>query len=164
MDGQNPKGVPKATLRELLAFARPQRATLVLVCVMGILNTLAALAQPLEVSSRLEAITAGWTVWGPVLLLVALFAADAGLSGLQGYLLGRSGEGIVLDLRSRLAGHPLRLPVATHDGHRSGHLLSRVSIDTTLLRAALTSRPWWTRTGSWSSTKEGSRASGPTKN
>jgi ATP-binding cassette subfamily B protein/ATP-binding cassette subfamily C protein len=139
VDGQNPKGVPKATLRELLAFARPQRATLVLVGVMGILGTLAALAQPLAVSSVLGAITAGRTVWGPVLLLVALFAADAGLSGLQGYLLGRSGEGIVLDLRSRLAGHLLRLPVATHDGHRSGDLLSRVSTDTTLLRAALTS-------------------------
>jgi ABC-type multidrug transport system fused ATPase/permease subunit len=102
------------------------------------LGTLAALAQPLAVSSVLGAITAGRTVWGPVLLLVALFATDAGLSGLQGYLLGRSGEGIVLDLRSRLAGHLLRLPVATHDGHRSGDLLSRVSTDTTLLRAALT--------------------------
>ena len=65
MDGRNPKGVPKATLRELLAFARPQRATLVLVCVMGIFGTLAALAQPLAVSSVLGAITAGRTVWGP---------------------------------------------------------------------------------------------------
>jgi ABC-type multidrug transport system fused ATPase/permease subunit len=74
-----------------------------------------------------------------VLLLVVLFAADAGLSGLQGNLLGKSGEGIVLDLRSRLAGYLLRLPVATHDGHRFGDLLSRVSPDTTLLRAALTS-------------------------
>ena len=51
MDGENPKGLPKATLRELLAFAGPQRATLVLVGVMGILGTLAALAQPLAVSS-----------------------------------------------------------------------------------------------------------------
>jgi len=58
VDGRNPKGVPKATLRELLAFARPQRATLVLVCAMGIFGTLAALAQPLAVSSVLGAITA----------------------------------------------------------------------------------------------------------
>lgn len=132
-------GAPKATFRELLAFAGPQRATLAVVCALGIFGTLAALAQPLAVSSVLGAITGGRSVWGPVVLLVLLFAAAAGLSGLQGYLLGRSGEGIVLDLRRRLAGHLLRLPVAAHDAHRSGDLISRVGTDTTLLRTALTS-------------------------
>lgn len=133
------KGEPRATLRELLAFAWPRRGTLAAAGVLGILGTLAALAQPLAVSSVIGAITDGRQIWGAVALVVSLFVVDGGLSALQGYLLGRTGEGIVFDLRRTLAGHLLRLPVATHDNHRSGDLISRVSTDTTLLRTALTS-------------------------
>jgi len=38
--------VPKATFRELLAFAAPHRAAIVVALALGILGSLAALAQP----------------------------------------------------------------------------------------------------------------------
>ena len=76
---------------------------------------------------------------GPIGLLVVLFMADAALSGTQRYLLARSGERVVFDLRRHLTSRLLRLPVAAHDRYRAGDLISRVSTDTTLLRTALTS-------------------------
>ncbi len=106
---------------------------------LGIGATVAQLAQPLTVGAVIDAIQDGRSVWRPVLLLVVLFAADAGLSGFQGYLLGRTGEGIVLDLRRTLIGRLIRLPVYVHDRFRTGDLLSRVTADTVLLRTALTS-------------------------
>lgn len=126
-------------LWRLRGFIRPRLAVLALALALAIAATVAQLVQPLMVSRIINAVTNESPVLDPVLLLVALFAADAGFSTLQGYLLGRTGEGIVLDLRRTLVGHLLRLPVPTHDRLRTGDLLSRVTTDTTLLRDALTS-------------------------
>lgn len=60
------------------------------------------------------------------------------LEGLQHYLLQRMGEAIVLGTRSRLIAKLMRLPIAEFDARRTGDLVSRVSSDTTMLRAVLT--------------------------
>jgi ATP-binding cassette subfamily B protein/ATP-binding cassette subfamily C protein len=129
---------PKASIRELLRFARPQSVVISVALALGVLGTLASLAQPLAVSSVLDAITGGRSVRGLVVVLVLLFVADAMLSGLQSYLLGRTSEWVVFDLRRTLVGHLLRLPVPKHDRLRVGDLLSRVNTDATLLGTALT--------------------------
>ena len=121
-----------------MAFTKPQRAALGVALALSIFATLAALAQPLVTGYVIDAVTNGRPVWGLVAALVALFIVGAVLSGVQGYVLGKSGEAIVLGLRRNLVGHLLRLPVRTHDRHRVGDLLSRVGSDTTLLRTALT--------------------------
>jgi len=126
-----------ATLRDLLRFARPWRGALALSLVLGLLATGAQLGQPLAVGAITAALTDGRPVAGPATLLVALFVLDAGLSAAQGYLLGRTGEAVVLDLRGRMIQRLLRLPVPTYDRRRVGDLVSRVGADTTLLRGAL---------------------------
>jgi ATP-binding cassette subfamily B protein/ATP-binding cassette subfamily C protein len=105
--------------------------------VLGLLGALAALAQPLVVGAVLKAIRTGGSVAQPAALLVALFALDATFSGLQGYLMGRTGEGVVFGVRRALVGRLLRMTVPEHDRRRTGDLLSRVGTDTTLLKAAL---------------------------
>ena len=129
----------RADIRGLLSFARPQSGVIVVALGLGVLATLAALAQPLAVGSVIEAVTNRRPVWSTVGVLVALFAVDAALSGLQRYPLARSGERVVFDLRRHLISRLLRLPVPDHDRNRAGDLLSRVDTDTTLLRTALTS-------------------------
>jgi ABC-type multidrug transport system fused ATPase/permease subunit len=129
----------RADIRELLSFARPQSAVIALALGLGVLATLAALAQPLAVGSVIDSVTEMRSVWTPVGVLVALFVADAALSGVQRYLLARSGERVVFDLRRALISRLLRLPVPDHDRRRAGDLISRVNTDTTLLRTALTS-------------------------
>ena len=126
-----------AGLRDLLAFAGPHRAAITGALALGLLGALAALAQPLLVGAVLKAVRTGGSVGGPAALLAALFALDAVLSGLQGYLMGRTGEGVVFGVRRALVGRLLRMTVPEHDRRRTGDLLSRVGTDTTLLKAAL---------------------------
>lgn len=137
-DKREPDNAPRATLRELLAFTKPQRVALGVALALSILATLAALAQPLVTGYVIDSVTNGRPIWGLAALLVSLFVVGAGLSGIQGYVLGKSGEEIVFGLRRSLVGHLLRLPVSAHDRLRIGDLLSRVGNDTTLLRTALT--------------------------
>lgn len=129
--------VAKVDFRELLAFAAPHRATIVVALVLGILGSLAALAQPLAVGGVLEAVRTGGSVVGPATLLAALFVVDGLLSGFQAYLMGKTGEDIVFDVRRTLVGRLLRMTVAEHDRRRAGDLLSRVGTDTTLLKTSL---------------------------
>jgi ABC-type multidrug transport system fused ATPase/permease subunit len=126
-----------AGLRDLLAFTGPHRAAIAGALALGLLGALAALAQPLLVGAVLKAVRTGGSVAGPAALLAVLFALDAVCSGLQGYLMGRTGEGVVLGVRRALVGRLLRMTVPEHDRRRTGDLLSRVGTDTTLLKAAL---------------------------
>jgi len=70
--------------------------------------------------------------------VIALVVA-AVLSGLQNYLLQRTGEAVVLSTRVQLVRRLLRLPVTELDRRRTGDLISRVGADTTLLRTVVTS-------------------------
>jgi ATP-binding cassette subfamily B protein/ATP-binding cassette subfamily C protein len=74
-----------------------------------------------------------------VVLLVAALVVAAALSGVQSYLLQRTGEAVVLGTRTLLVRRLLRLPVTELDRRRSGDLISRVGADTTLLRTVVTS-------------------------
>ena len=125
--------------RELWTLAKQQRTALAASLALGTGATVAALAQPLMVSSVLDAVEDEGALLAPTMLLVLLFLTDAVLSGAQNYLLARTGEGIVLNMRRGLVEHLLRLPAKEHDRRRLGDLISRVSADTTLLRSAISS-------------------------
>ncbi|MFM5904480.1 MAG: ABC transporter ATP-binding protein, partial [Micrococcales bacterium] len=76
---------------------------------------------------------------GPVVgLLVALILVSGITGGFMYFVLSRTGEGVVLSARKHLADRLLRLPIKEYDTRRTGDLVSRVSSDTTLLRAAIT--------------------------
>ena len=126
-----------AGLGDLVSFAGPHRWTIAGALTLGLVGALAALAQPLLVGSVLRAVRTGGSVFQPAALLAALFALDAVFSGFQGYLMGRTGEGVVFGVRRALVGRLLRMTVSEHDRRRTGDLLSRVGTDTTLLKAAL---------------------------
>lgn len=125
--------------RQLWEFAMPHRGVLSASLALGVLASATQLAQPLAVGFVISEVSGGGSLRVPVALLVSLFLADAVLSCMQSYLLGKTGEGIVFGLRRTLIGRLLRLPIPAHDGFRTGDLLSRVNTDTTLLRTALTS-------------------------
>ena len=109
-----------AGLRDLLAFTGPHRAAIAGALALGLLGALAALAQPLLVGAVLKAVRTGGSVAGPTALLAVLFALDAVFSGLQDYLMGRTGEGVVLGVRRALVGRLLRMTVPEHDRRRTG--------------------------------------------
>ena len=124
------------SLRSLL---RPHRRALAAAGALALVGAAATLAQPLLVRRVITAIERDQPLAGTVVLLVTALVAAAVLSGVQNYVLQRTGEAVVLDTRTLLVRRLLRLPVAELDRRRTGDLISRVGADTTLLRAVVTS-------------------------
>ncbi|WBU36845.1 ABC transporter ATP-binding protein [Homoserinibacter sp. YIM 151385] len=129
---------PRASFRELLPYLTEHRGALAAVIVLSILSAAASLAQPLLVSQVISIVEAGralgWLVW----VLIGLVVGSAVLSGLQHYILQRTGTSVVLSARRQLVRRMLRLPISEFDTRRTGDLVSRVGSDTTLLYAVMT--------------------------
>jgi ABC-type multidrug transport system fused ATPase/permease subunit len=126
-------------LHGLWQLLRPQRAALALAAVLAFAGAAAALAQPLLVRQLVLDIEQARPLRATAALLVLALVTAAVLSGLQGYVLQRTGEAVVLATRTLLLRRLLRLPVAELDRRRSGDLISRVGADTTLVRTVVTS-------------------------
>ena len=135
-----PEAAPaRSNLRRLLAYVRPHRRVLVLGVVLGMCANASALAQPLAARELIDALGAdGESTLRPVLALSALVVVSGLLAGIQLWMLDRVAERIALRARLRLAGRMLRLRLSELDQRPLGDLLSRVTSDTTLLRAATT--------------------------
>jgi ABC-type multidrug transport system fused ATPase/permease subunit len=134
-------------VRGLLRLAAERRAALTVALVLALVADAATLAQPVIIGRLLDAVGQGREIRWLVSLLVLVFVAGAALTGFGGYLLARTGEQVLRDLRIRLAAHLLRMRVADHDHRRSGDLLSRAGGDTMTLRSIVTSGPISALTG-----------------
>lgn len=129
---------PRASLRQLLPYLAEHRGILAVVIVLSILAAGASLAQPLLVSQVITVVQAGDPLGMLVWALVGLVVASAVLSGIQHYLLQRTGTSVVFSARRQLVRRMLRLPISEFDTRRTGDLVSRVGSDTTLLYAVIT--------------------------
>jgi ABC-type multidrug transport system fused ATPase/permease subunit len=127
-----------AVLKELLAYVRPYRKILVLGGLLGLIGSVAGLAMPLLAKYVVDAFGQRQSMAGPLLGLTVAVLVGAVVSAAGSYLMERTGEGIVLGARRKLVDRMLRLKVADVDRLKPGDLLSRVTGDTTLLRAVLT--------------------------
>ncbi|MEU7739585.1 ABC transporter ATP-binding protein [Nonomuraea sp. NPDC049158] len=125
-------------IRELLAYMRPHRKILVLGGLLGLVGSAAGLAMPLLAKYVVDAFGQDQSMAGPLVGLTVAVLVGAVVSALGTYLMERTGEGIVLGARRRLIDRMFRLKVADVDRLKPGDLLSRVTGDTTLLRAVLT--------------------------
>lgn len=129
---------PRASLRHLIPFLLEHRGTLGIVVALSIVGAIATLVQPVLVGQVIARVQAseglGLLVWA----IVALVVVASLISGLQHYLLQRTGTAVVFSSRRKLIARILRLPIAEFDARRTGDLVSRVGTDTTLLYAVLT--------------------------
>ncbi|WP_078969254.1 ABC transporter ATP-binding protein [Streptomyces cyaneogriseus] len=92
------------------------------------------LAQPLVAKHVVDSSSRGEPPWPLLLLLGALFAAEAAAGAVGRFLLDRMGEGVVRMVRHALVSRLLRLEMRELDRRRGGDLVARVTADTTLLR------------------------------
>ena len=134
-----PTDPARAGLRTLWRLLRPHRPALALALGLAFAGAAAALAQPLLVRQVIAAIEDSRPVGGLAAVLAVALLVAAALSGVQRYVLQRTGEALVLSTRTALVRRLLRLPVAELDRRRTGDLISRVGADTTLLRSVVTS-------------------------
>lgn len=132
---------PQPPWRNLLSRTRPYRAVLVIAAALALLGSLAGLAQPLAVRLVIDRLSEGGLggLAVPVALLAGLVVVGAVVSVAQYYLLERTAEQVVRSARTDLGSRLLRLKMVELDRRPAGDLLSRVTSDTTLLRAVTTS-------------------------
>jgi ABC-type multidrug transport system fused ATPase/permease subunit len=137
-------GSPRAPLTDdegvhrLLAYTRPHLRALVVGTLLAVVAGAAGLVQPLLAKAVIDALSAGRPLAGPVALLALLVVLAAVLSGANSYVLGRTAERVVLDVRRTLARRLVRLRVEELDHTSPGDLISRTTADSSLLRSAAT--------------------------
>lgn len=132
------KNAPKAKFSQLWPYLTEHKGSLVIAVVLSLIGAAVSLAQPLVVGQVITAVQEGKDLGSLVAILIAVVLGSAVASGALYYVLAKAGEGVVLSARGQLATRLLRLPIPEYDLRRTGDLVSRVSSDTTLLRAVLT--------------------------
>ncbi|MER7416465.1 ABC transporter ATP-binding protein [Micromonospora peucetia] len=122
----------------MLRYVRPHRRILAFGTVISSVGGAAALATPLLAREFVDRLGSGRPVLGLSVLLCGVVLAAAVVAAVGRYLIDRTAEEIVRDVRSGLVTRLLRLRVGAFNTTPPGDLISRVTADTTLLRHATT--------------------------
>ncbi|HVQ90018.1 MAG TPA: ABC transporter ATP-binding protein [Mycobacteriales bacterium] len=125
-------------MRDLLGYARPHARTVILAMVLGLLAAAAGLAQPLVAKRVIDSLASGTGLGRPLAALSLLVVLAALLGVATTVLLGRTAEGIVLEVRAGLAARLIRLRLSELDRSSPGDLIARATADSSLLHAATT--------------------------
>jgi ABC-type multidrug transport system fused ATPase/permease subunit len=125
-------------LRQLLRYARPHRGVLVVGALVSSVGGLGALATPLLAKEFVDRLGGGRPVLLLSVLLCAVVLGAAMIAAAGRYVIDRTSERIVRDVRKDLVTRLLRLSLRAVDRTPPGDLMARVTSDTTLLRHATT--------------------------
>src|SRR6185369_5106810 len=131
---------PRDLLR-LLAYAKPYRVRLAIALLSLLIAGVLGLAVIQVVKMLIDAAFVNHDsqrLNQLVLVLVTMFAAQAGFSFLRTYLLSYTGERIVADVRTQLYNHLTGLPVAFFASRRVGELTSRMASDVSVVQTTTT--------------------------
>lgn len=137
---EKPKVSPRDLLR-LLSYAKPYRARLAIALLSLLIAGGIVLTVPLVVRMLIDAAVVerdSHKLNTFALVLVGVFACQAGFSFLRTYLLSYTGERIVADVRTQLYNHLTALPVAFFANRRVGELTSRLASDVTVVQTVTT--------------------------
>ncbi|CAL9593481.1 Vitamin B12 import ATP-binding protein BtuD [Streptomyces sp. enrichment culture] len=124
----------RAALRTLFGLTAGHRRAMGVAVLLTLAGSGLGLAQPLVARQAVDASGRGQVVWPFLGLLGVLFLTEAVTGSVGRFLLERTGEGVVRQLRLGLVDRLLRLEMRVYDRQRGGDLVSRVTADTALLR------------------------------
>jgi ABC-type multidrug transport system fused ATPase/permease subunit len=125
----------RETFKALYAHVRPHRWVVALGLLCALAGATGGLLQPLATKALVDRLASGDTITGILLALTALVVLGTVVDALGAYVLERTAESVVLAARRTLIGRLLRLRLAETERIAPGDLMSRVTSDTTLLRA-----------------------------
>jgi ATP-binding cassette, subfamily B, bacterial len=136
--GAKSRRVPLAALKPILPYALAYRSRIAAALVALVIASAATLVVPIAVRQMIDFgfshDNAGLIqVYFLAMLIVVAVLAIA--SGARYYLVMTLGERVVADLRSDLFAHLTRLDPGFFDGEKTGEIASRLSADTTQLKA-----------------------------
>jgi ATP-binding cassette subfamily B protein len=122
----------RATLRRILALARPQRRMLAGFLLLSVVTAFLAVATPVLAGQVVDAIVESRSQELVITLAIGIAVialTEAGLGLVQRGFSARIGEGLILELRTRVFDHVQRMPVAFFTRTRTGALVSRLNND-----------------------------------
>ncbi|MEU8230720.1 ABC transporter ATP-binding protein [Actinoplanes sp. NPDC048967] len=134
----------RGTTRRILRFARPYRRDIIVFLITVVFAAGIGVATPVLAGHVVNAITAGGsdaaaTVVKLAFMIAGLAIVDAFLSLAQRWYSARIGEGIILDLRTKVYDHVQRMPLQFFTRTQTGALVSRLNNDVTGAQRAFTS-------------------------
>ncbi|MER5836227.1 ABC transporter ATP-binding protein [Streptomyces sp. NPDC002130] len=128
----------RETVKALGAYVRPHRWAVALGLLCALAGAAGGLAQPLATKALMDRLATGETIAAILIALTALVLLGTAVEAFGAYVLERTAESVVLAARRTLVGRLLRLRIAEWERVAPGDLMSRVTSDTTLLRAVST--------------------------
>ncbi|MFC6021063.1 ABC transporter ATP-binding protein [Plantactinospora solaniradicis] len=136
--------VTRRGVRRVVEFARPYRRDIGVFLVTVVVAAIIGVATPVLAGDVINAISRGGSDAGSLVVRLALVIAglavvDALLSLAQRWYSARIGEGIILDLRTRVYDHVQRMPLQFFTRTQTGALVSRINNDVTGAQRAFTS-------------------------
>ena len=122
----------QGTVRRIIGFARPYRAQIAIFLVLVTIDAVLVVVTPLLLKKIIDdgvipRDRGVVTTYALIAAGVAVF--DAALSLLQRWYSAQVGEGLILDLRTRVFGHVQRMPIAFFTRTQTGALISRLNSD-----------------------------------
>jgi ATP-binding cassette, subfamily B, bacterial len=136
---KSPARAPLSALRPLLPYALIYRGRIALAVLALTIASAATLAVPIAVRKMIDFGFADsqsgliHVYFGAMIAVVGVLALA---SGSRYYLVMTLGERVVADLRAELFAHLTRLDPSFFDAEKTGDIVSRLSADTTQLKAA----------------------------
>lgn len=136
--------VTRRGVRRVVEFARPYRRDIAVFLVTVVFAAVIGVATPVLAGDVINAISKGGSDAGSLVIRLALVIAglavvDALLSLAQRWYSARIGEGIILNLRTRVYDHVQRMPLQFFTRTQTGALVSRINNDVTGAQRAFTS-------------------------
>jgi ATP-binding cassette subfamily B protein len=143
-DRVNQHRLTRGTTRRILRFAAPYRRDIAVFLVTVVFDAGIGVATPLLAGHVVNAITGGEAGAADLVIKLALAIAglavvDAFLSLAQRWYSARIGEGIILDLRTKVYDHVQRMPLQFFTRTQTGALVSRLNNDVLGAQRAFTS-------------------------
>jgi ATP-binding cassette subfamily B protein len=136
--GSKRSRVSLAALKPLAPYALAHRGRIVLALIALALASAATLVVPIAVRRMIDfgfSDSNAGLIRAYFLAMIGVVAVLALASGARYYLVMTLGERVVADLRADLFSHLTRLDPSFFDGEKSGDIASRLSADTTQLKA-----------------------------
>lgn len=128
----------RETAKALYAYVRPHRWAVALGLLCSLVGAAGGLLQPLATKTLVDRLGTGETIAGILIALTVLVVLGTAVEAFGAYVLERTAESVVLTARRTLVGRLLRLRIPEWERIPPGDLMSRVTSDTTLLRAVST--------------------------
>jgi ATP-binding cassette, subfamily B, bacterial len=136
--GAKPRRVPLGALKPLLPYALVYRSRIAAALIALVIASAATLIVPLAVRRMIDfgfSDSNADVIKVYFLAMIGVVAVLAAASGARYYLVMTLGERVVADLRSDLFAHLTRLDPGFFDREKTGEIASRLSADTTQLKA-----------------------------